>query len=545
MKKHLFFTTFFLTVSILSSYSQSWLWSHQIGGSKQDKEYYTCIDAIGNVYTTGSFQSSEIFIGDEILHLKGYNNFYIAKYNSMGTIQWAKKFGGNNDSIQGLQGIYSMTFNNTNHNLFVTGLFGDTCIFGSDTLISNGNLDAFVAKMDTNGNIIWAKRAGGSDKDYGSSLDADFNGNVYVELILPSGGLIDTINVSNGVFFTKWNSDGKCLWAKNIFSSTSIGNFFQIRIKNNDIFAIGSCGVKTFTIDTITVNANYTRQYLIARFDTNATPKWIKSCASPTIYGKWGLDIDNGNNSYITGSFDQPAFFDNDTLFTNANADVFIAKYNSAGHVIWARQSKSSQTTVVGNGLTLGNNNDIYITGSVIGNAVFGDDTIYGVSSLGDMFVAKYDSLGIYKGLEHVVNASGSSVNVDNYGSIYVTGGFENTITFGSNSSLSSLGQWDIYVAKLNAITGGEEQLRIINNRLLIYANPTTGICNVTLPDEFQNEKQLTLKIYNNNGTLMQTVPVAMYDGKIQVNLQEEAKGIYLITLSNGAKSYSGKIIFE
>jgi hypothetical protein len=43
----------------------------------------------------------------------------------------------------------------------------------------------------------------------------------------------------------------------------------------------------------------------------------------------------------------------------------------------------------------------------------------------------------------------------------------------------------------------------------------------------------------------MQIVPVAIIEDKVQINLQEEAKGIYFIKLSNGAKSYSGKIIFE
>jgi len=197
-------------------------------------------------------------------------------------------------------------------------------------------------------------------------------------------------------------------------------------------------------------------------------------------------------NLILTGSFDQPAYFGNDTLFSNAYADLFIAKYNKHGDIVWVRQPKASYITVPGHGITL-NNNNVYVTGTLKGMAVFGSDTVNSVSTNGDMFAARYDSGGTFMGLAHVVIAEGSSVCVDNSGSVFVTGGFYNTVTFGSNPSLSSHGQFDIFIAKSSAVIGIEEHRIIVNNQLLIYANPTTGICNVTIPDEFQKEKHITL----------------------------------------------------
>ena len=86
---------------------------------------------------------------------------------------------------------------------------------------------------------------------------------------------------------------------------------------------------------------------------------------------------------------------------------------------------------------------------------------------------------------------------------------------------------------------------RVANNQLIIYANPNQGKCNITIPDEFQHEKNLTLSIFDNNGKLIQQIPVQMNENKIKLNLQAEAKGIYNVTLSNGSKSYNGKIVFE
>ena len=59
------------------------------------------------------------------------------------------------------------------------------------------------------------------------------------------------------------------------------------------------------------------------------------------------------------------------------------------------------------------------------------------------------------------------------------------------------------------------------------------------------NEKNLILSIYDNSGKLIQQSTIDMHDGKIKLNLQAEAKGIYSVVLSNGKKGYSGKIVFE
>jgi len=102
------------------------------------------------------------------------------------------------------------------------------------------------------------------------------------------------------------------------------------------------------------------------------------------------------------------------------------------------------------------------------------------------------------------------------------------------------------YISKATAITGivGPPKNKT-NNQLLIYANPTTGKCTITVPDDFLNESNLTLSIFDNSGKLIQQKKLEMNDGKIKVDLDAEAKGIYTAVLSNGKKSYTGKIVFE
>jgi len=76
-----------------------------------------------------------------------------------------------------------------NGNTYVTGYFSGTVDFDPGTAVYNlttpaGNkYDAFVQKLDTNGNFLWAKSFRGTYDDYemGENLEVDDTGNVYVQ----------------------------------------------------------------------------------------------------------------------------------------------------------------------------------------------------------------------------------------------------------------------------------------------------------------------------------------------------------------------------
>src|SRR5258706_6575866 len=68
-------------------------------------------------------------------------------------------------------------------NVFVTGYFvSDSITFGTTTLVNAGatNTDIFLAKYDGNGNVLWAKSAGGTPVDVGWCVATDASGNVFI-----------------------------------------------------------------------------------------------------------------------------------------------------------------------------------------------------------------------------------------------------------------------------------------------------------------------------------------------------------------------------
>jgi len=105
----------------------------------------------------------------------GSYDIFIAKLDSSGNWLWAKNAGGTSTD-----GGSSITVD-ASGNSYVTGYFGsDVATFGSTTLTSSGGTDIFIVKLDSCGNWLWAKNAGGTSTDGGSGITVDASRNSYV-----------------------------------------------------------------------------------------------------------------------------------------------------------------------------------------------------------------------------------------------------------------------------------------------------------------------------------------------------------------------------
>ena len=161
----------------------NFVWAKQIGDG------YTIImgtaillDDSLNVYTTGRFASNLDFDpgpGTFYMNDGGYYNVFISKLDSAGNFIWAKEFYGT-----GHDSATAMTAD-ANGNLYITGGFDGTTDFntgaGTFSMTAIGNRDAFVAKLDRNGNFIWAKQMGGTHEVYSNSITIDSSANVLMQ----------------------------------------------------------------------------------------------------------------------------------------------------------------------------------------------------------------------------------------------------------------------------------------------------------------------------------------------------------------------------
>lgn len=558
--KKIIIALIFTAIQFTQLNAQSWQWAKKGASVSSDYLSNICTDANGNAYVIGQFgfyggQPANYMIFDnDTVYINGVDQIFLVKYSPSGNVVWAKSIGGNNPNTGAssyTEGGYQVHYDASSNSILITGSFSGTCFFGPTSLF--GIEDMFLAKLDLNGNYLWVKGIYCNNifSISNNCLSSDPTGNIYMSGISPDSISFDSTKLPAGNYLTKYDSNGNVLWAKKKFVDAY---FRKINFFNGDLFALGIITNDTSLIDTVTYISNLSSTSFFTRFDTSGNVKWIKFPTSSA--GAFGsdMDMDAMGAFYINGSFKTDINLGGN-IVTNANLyDMFIVKYDANGNVIWLRQANASNSVLGYRGVTTGDGST-YVEGLFDGSASFGS---YNLTSTGsnDIYIARYNSNGDCLGVRQIAIGNGtmgaSWIAADNLGNCFIAGSFYSPLTIGS-TTLSSAGFSDVFIAKHDVITGlGGGEGRMANQQLIIYANPTAGKCNITVPDDFVHEQNLTLSIYDNTGKLIQQKTLEMISplggqgaGKIKVNLEQEAKGVYNVTLSNKKKSYNGTIVFE
>jgi hypothetical protein len=153
--------------------SGKFLWAISAGGASDDYGISIAVDGSGNSYLTGEFEGTATF-GSTTLTSNGGNDIFVAKVDKSGKFVWVASAGGTGED-KGL----SIAMNGSG-NFYITGAFSTTATIGDTTLTSIGNTDIFVAKVDMSGKFVWAASAGGTGEDEGLSIAMNGPGNFYI-----------------------------------------------------------------------------------------------------------------------------------------------------------------------------------------------------------------------------------------------------------------------------------------------------------------------------------------------------------------------------
>ncbi len=269
------------------------------------------------------------------------------------TWQWEKKAGG----IGGEVG-YSIS-TDANGNSYVVGIFASsTIVFGSITLYNTANntLDLFIVKYDQSGNVIWAKSAGGSDMDEVYGICTDLSGNSYVTgkfwspfIVFGNDTLVNADNSgnTNDIFIVKFDSSGSVIWAERFGGNDFDGGYGIALGLNNSFYLTGRFYSPVISFDTITLSTSGGYDIFIAKFDTSGNVVWAKNVnGSDWDFGA-SIALDLNGNAFITGSFYSSTLAFDTIILTNSgtsNTDFFIAKYDSSGNILWAKSAGGTGT---------------------------------------------------------------------------------------------------------------------------------------------------------------------------------------------------------
>lgn len=407
------------------------------------------LDNSGSIIITGYFQNMTDFDPDiSVYNLtsSGFNDIFIAKYNTNGFLVWAKKIGGSNLDIS-----YSVK-SDAAGNIYTIGIFEDTVDFDPgvsvDNIISAGNSDIFITKLDVSGNYVWTYKIGGVSSDEGRSIYLDGFGNIYAtgrfggSIDFDAGiGIFNLTAANYDVFILKLDTSGSFVFAKSMeggASSFATGGSIAVDQSGN-IYASGGF-TKTYDFDpgpgVFNLNALYTSFVFNLKLDISGNFLWAYSIGESSAASLISMTADPAGNVYATGYFygnvdfdSGPGVFNLSTDPSDTYGDVFVAKYNSTGNLLWAKKMGGTGYDVA-TSIAVDATGNVYTVGSYQGTADFnpGSATYNLVASTPgrEIFVSKLNAFGKFVWARNVGGASSSetplSLALDPTGKLIIAG---------------------------------------------------------------------------------------------------------------------------
>jgi hypothetical protein len=361
-------------------------------------------------------------------------------------------------------------------NQILLGEFESDSLFINDTLqfINKGNKnsfggnykDAFLIKYSIDGNVyykkhLWStgrKSLEGYDKADVYRLALDNFGNLYISGKFPG----DTLHFGDDLIFgqslpnmmlfiVKLDSTGNLLWEKSLpMDDYGNGSIDIITSENNDNFIITGTYTGNITIDTFNLLCyNYTAEdenIFIARLSSSGKTLWAK-CFGGNDYDNIGdLIPDKMGGYYITGIFySNKLILGSDTLLGKGN--VFLAKMDSNGKFYWAIQSTGTGQVYVSKS-NLDNEGNIYVLGGFDYSLKFGSYTLNSIFSNDfNLFLVKFNSNGEPLWANSAIGSSRDFL-IDKFNNMIIAGTSLCDSFILGNYKFNNIKNGDIFIAK-------------------------------------------------------------------------------------------------
>ncbi|MHB1278737.1 MAG: SBBP repeat-containing protein [Bacteroidia bacterium] len=304
----------------------------------------------------------------------------------------------------------------------------------------------------------WVTKAGGIENDYCNGIAVDNMGNSYITgTFYDSASFGSTTLVNIGalsVYIAKYDINGSFVWAKLAANGSAISVSGICLDLVGNISIVGQySGTGTFgTSIPITHISSGSYDVYVARYNSTGDIIWAESLGGTGIDYAGGISRDNNGSLFLTGDF-------HISSFPYSSSKIFIAKYDSMGNNSWLKTEVNNGNSHFGNSIKTDSGGNSYITGDFFNTIKFTtSDSIEAGNIESNIFIAKFDASGNFLWGQKAGGGSGycvsKAIDIDAAGNSYITGSYHGTISFGSLNitGTSGLG-YDVCIAKCD--TGG------------------------------------------------------------------------------------------
>ncbi|KAA9340058.1 T9SS type A sorting domain-containing protein [Adhaeribacter soli] len=519
MKNALYFFSFLGAFFIFingSAQTPAWQWVVNSPDSFHQSRCLTT-DAAGNIYVAGTA---------------------LTKRSPAGMLLWSKP-------------LQTSAFTATVHglvsdsagNIYIAGTFSGALNFDTITLNYFGHSDIFIAKFNTNGQVIWASKAGTPGPpsspqppavtDIASGIAIDAAGNCYITgqcYAYNQNPVFDHITIpgnNTGDYFffaAKYNATGQVLWVR----SVTMGEPLSI-----------GCGPKGSYYIT---GGNYPNGIFTEKYHASGARAWFRNTSGIIQDFSTSISVNKTGDCYITGAITGNTTFSGATLQKTGSSNMFLAKYSNAGVLEWALQNQNlAAGSCFGEQVVADETGRVFVTGAFSSYAAFGSlPTLTATGNDPDIFVAEFSELGQP---EWAVQAGGTGSDYGKgiaplaNGECYISGRFDPVVgaSFGSINFPPSPGNNNtFFLAKLSAGTLGVPEAGT-KTHFQLYPNAATSGVTIT-----GHLKPGTLEIVSLTG---QKVYEAKLIAGTKLNVEDWPAGMYLVKITSEGNTRVEKLL--
>jgi hypothetical protein len=313
--------------SPLNAYSGSWevfvacldssgnlLWNTFLGCPNKDIGLDIALDGSGKIYVTGY---SETTWGTPVnVHRSGSMDGFIACLNSSGNLLWNTFFGSG-----GIDSGYGIVLDSSG-SIYVVGYGYGT--WGTPVNSYKGSSDAFVAHLDSSGQLLWNTFLGSDIQDIGIEIALDGSGKIYVtgDSYATWGSPVNAYSGDNDVFVACLNNSGQLLW------NTFLGSALEDQTRSITLASSGNIYVTG--ID----NANSgSDNAFVACLTSSGNLLWNTLLGSSVRDHGYSITLDDSGKIYVSGYSEATWGSPGDAF--NGGGDAFAACLDNSGNLLW------------------------------------------------------------------------------------------------------------------------------------------------------------------------------------------------------------------
>lgn len=468
MNKLLITIILFLLFSNSILYSQETIsiiqYASYYGGIETDDADVVAVDVAGNIYMGCHSNSKKLPGATKYPYtLSGGMDAFIIKLTKNGDeVAYITKLGGSKwDAVQGIT-------TDALGNVYVVGTtYSANFPVDSNGFQSNfgGKSDAFVAKINLKGKVIWSTFLGGNKDEDGRDIALDKDGNIYIIGRTKSKNFPVSVNAlqskwNGGIdaFITKLNPNGKVLTSTYLGGSgDDIG--FSIKHNSKQLYIAGTTNSVDFPVKNAIQSQNKGgNDVFLTQLDATASAIHFSTYIGGTSMDQlYNVDLDASGNVFIMGvtnSINYPTT--SNALQSNfkGDRDIFISNINiKKKQFIYSTYIGGSKVDNPRN-LVVDNNGNAIIVGYTA-SADFPNTTQKNIQGSDDAFITKLDVSGSFLHKTYIIGGNdkdvfeGLALGID--GSIIVSGASSSS-NFPIQDALQKTflgGRFDMIVARL------------------------------------------------------------------------------------------------